>query len=91
MSETMEKLFEARAQKWEELEGLMRELQEGLREIVDAKGDIKTPRDEFAMAALQALDIQAHVARPAAEHLAKSAYEIADAMMKARKETDVQS
>jgi len=41
-------------------------------------------RDQFAMAALQSLDIQAHVKPPAAEHLAESAYHIADAMLKAR-------
>ena len=43
-----------------------------------------TLRDYFAAKALMALDVQAHVARPAAEHLARSAYNIADAMLKVR-------
>lgn len=41
-------------------------------------------RDYFAAKALMALDIQAHVAPPAAAILAASAYAIADAMLAAR-------
>lgn len=44
----------------------------------------KELRDRFAVAALRAVDVQAHVARPAAIHIARSAYEIADAMLIAR-------
>jgi hypothetical protein len=43
-----------------------------------------TLRDYFAAKALMALDIQAHVAPPAAKHLASSAYNIADAMLAER-------
>lgn len=43
-----------------------------------------TLRDYFAGQALANLNLQAHVAKPAAEHLARSAYEIADAMLKER-------
>lgn len=46
----------------------------------------KSLRDEFAIAALSNLNLQAHVAKPAATSLAKSAYEIADAMLEARKQ-----
>lgn len=46
--------------------------------------DALTMRDYFAMYALQALDIQAHIARPSAENLARSAYNIADAMIAMR-------
>jgi hypothetical protein len=45
----------------------------------------KSLRDEFAMAALANLNLQAHVSKPAAENLAESAYNIADAMLEARK------
>lgn len=38
-------------------------------------------RDWFAGMALQAVYVQAHVAKPAAENIAASAYEIADAML----------
>lgn len=41
-------------------------------------------RDWFAGRALATLDVQAHVSHPAADALAKSAYEIADAMLQAR-------
>ncbi len=41
-------------------------------------------RDEFATKALSVLDVHAHVSAPAADILAKSAYNIADAMLKAR-------
>lgn len=41
-------------------------------------------RDYFAGQALANLNLQAHVAKPAATSLAKSAYEIADAMLEAR-------
>ena len=41
-------------------------------------------RDWFAALALQALDVQAHVAPPAAANLARSAYAIADAMLSER-------
>jgi len=51
----------------------------------DLREEGMTLRDYFAAKALMALDIQAHVARPAAQTLAKSAYEIADAMLEARK------
>lgn len=44
-----------------------------------------TLRDYFAAQALANLNLQAHVSKPAAENLAKSAYEIADAMLEARK------
>ena len=43
-----------------------------------------TLRDYFAASALMALNVQAHVAPPAAEYLAYSAYNIADAMLKVR-------
>jgi hypothetical protein len=46
--------------------------------------DGMTLRDYFAAKALMALDIQAHVAPPAAKHLASSAYNIADAMLAER-------
>ncbi len=45
-----------------------------------------TLRDYFAAKTLSCLDIQAHVEAPAAEILARSAYHIADAMLKARDE-----
>jgi hypothetical protein len=45
----------------------------------------KSLRDYFAGQALANLNLQAHVANPAAEALAKSAYAIADAMLEARK------
>ena len=38
--------------------------------------------DYFAGQALASLDLQSHIARPAAEHLAKSSYEIGRAMLK---------
>lgn len=43
-----------------------------------------TLRDYFAGQALANLNLQAHVAAPAAHHLAQSAYEIADAMLAER-------
>ena len=43
-----------------------------------------TLRDYFAAKALSVLDVQAHVEMPAAENLARSAYKIADAMLKER-------
>jgi hypothetical protein len=41
-------------------------------------------RDLFAGLALQAINVQAHVAEPASEFIAWSAYNIADAMLKER-------
>lgn len=46
--------------------------------------DGMTLRDYFASQALANLNLQAHVAAPAAAHLARSAYEIADAMLAER-------
>lgn len=46
--------------------------------------DGMTLRDYFAGQALANLNLQAHVAKPAAEYMAKSAYEIADAMLRER-------
>jgi hypothetical protein len=43
-----------------------------------------TLRDFFANGALQAINVQAHVAEPAAEFIAWSAYNIAEAMLKER-------
>lgn len=43
-----------------------------------------TLRDYFAGQALANLNLQAHVSRPGADQLARSAYEIADAMLEAR-------
>jgi hypothetical protein len=42
-----------------------------------------TKREYFAAMALQAVDIQAHVATPAAKNIARSAVEIADALIDA--------
>ncbi|MGE0161352.1 MAG: hypothetical protein AB7T31_18300 [Gemmatimonadales bacterium] len=44
-------------------------------------------RDYFAGQALANLNLQAHVAKPAAQALAASAYTIADAMLAAREDT----
>ena len=43
-----------------------------------------TLRDYFAGQVLANLNLQAHVAKPAAESMARSAYEIADAMIAER-------
>ena len=43
-----------------------------------------TLRDWFAGQALANLNLQSHVAKPASEALAQSAYNIADAMIKER-------
>ena len=48
---------------------------------------LMTLRDYFAGQALANLNLQAHVAKPAAESLAKSSYEIADAMLAEREKT----
>lgn len=43
-----------------------------------------TLRDYFAGQALAAMDLQINIAEPAAAYMAKSAYLVADAMLKAR-------
>lgn len=85
-------------QLWDALNGLKGEFADYLKSrnetdirseilaLIKNKGGIEKLRDKFAVAALQGLlGATAPQDRPAPENVADSAYEIADAMLKARK------
>jgi len=83
-------------QLWDALNGLKGEFADYLKSrnesdirseilaLIKNKGGIEKLRDKFAVAALQGLLAEAHD-RPAPDSVADSAYEFADAMLKARK------
>lgn len=83
-------------QLWDALNGLKGEFADYLKSrnesdirseilaLIKNKGGIEKLRDKFAVAALQGL-LAAADGRPAPEDVAASAYDIADAMLKARK------
>lgn len=84
-------------QLWDALNGLKGEFADYLKSrnesdiraeilaLIKNKGGIEKLRDKFAVAALQGLLAVAAHDRPAPEQVADSAYEFADAMLKARK------